>query len=180
MRRGTTLLEIVVAGSVLAVAFSIYAGTSLAVRNEARATHEVTLASFACQRVVEAMRAAPFDEIFARWNHDRGDDPDGAGTAPGVSFDVPGLSSVEGDDDGLVGEVLLPEIEVQPGVWQLREDSNAADLGMPRDLNGDSVLDDVDHSQDYFQIPVCVRARWNGRTGPCKYELYALLVAFRR
>ncbi|MCE9596322.1 MAG: hypothetical protein K8S98_19185 [Planctomycetes bacterium] len=175
-----TMIEIVVAFAVLGVSFTIYSSATIAVRNQAGTVREMSDAADACQKVVESLRAEPFDTLVARFGRDPDDDPGGAGTAPGPNFAVPGLRTLVGDPDGKAGEIVMPEVEVQNGVWQLREDANAAELGMPRDLNGDSIIDGVDHGQDYFQIPVCVRVRWDGRTGPCKYELFALLVAYRR
>jgi hypothetical protein len=175
-----TLIEVVVAFAVLGISFAIYSSATIAVRNQAGAVRDTSTAADACQKVVESLRAEPFDTLVARFGIDPDDDPGGANTAPGRHFAVPGLRTVVGDADGMAGEILLPEIEVQPGVWQLREDSSATELGMPRDLNGDSIIDGADHSHDYFQLPVCVRVRWDGRTGPCKYELFGLLVAYRR
>lgn len=174
------MVEIVIAFCVVGLSFGVYVSTALAVRRQASGVQELALASDACQRMVETLRAEAFDELVLRYGADSANDPKGPGTAPGPHFDVAGLRPADGDADGHVGELLLPEVEVQNGVWQLREDAQRPELGLPRDLNGDSILDDDDHSSDYLQLPVCVRVRWQGRTGPRTYELDALLTPFRR
>lgn len=174
------MIELVVAFIVIGLSFAIYASTAIAVRGQALGVHELSVAADGAQRVVETLRAEAFDEIVELYGHDPDDDPKGVGTAPGRHFDVAGLAPAEGDTDGHVGEILLPELEVQPGGWQIREDLNQPELGLPRDLNGDSILDGQDHSHDYLQLPVCVRVRWQGSTGPAVYQLDALLTPFRR
>jgi hypothetical protein len=82
--------------------------------------------------------------------------------------------------DGMIGEVQLPTMEVEPGVWQVREDLVRPDLGMPRDLNGDSIIDSLDHSEDYLQLPVRVRLDWKGRHGLRSLKMDTFLVHYRR
>ena len=84
------------------------------------------------------------------------DDPDGLGSAPGHRFAVEGLDPLPTALDGLIGEVHLPGVEVEPRKWQLREDQVLPALGLPRDLNGDSILDEGDHALDYVPLPVRV------------------------
>ena len=46
--------------------------------------------------------------------------------------------------DGMIGEVLLPGANVGTEVapeWQVREDVVDVELSLPRDLNGDSMVD---------------------------------------
>lgn len=170
-----TLLEVVVAMPIVLVALGmlsqlLFSGTGL--RQSGR---EDWTASAAAQDVVERMRNETFADLFALYNADPFDDPGGPGTAPGATFSVPGLTPIDGQ---LVGEVLLPiwnmGTEVVPD-WQLREDQEDPDLGTPRDLSGDSVTDDVDHSGDYSLLPVFVRLRWRGASGPRELRLRTML-----
>lgn len=174
------MIELVVAFIVIGLSFAIYASTAVAVRGQSLGVHELSVAADGAQRIVETLRAESFDEIVALYGHDPDDDPKGAGSAAGRHFDVAGLAPAQDDADGRVGEILLPELEVQTGVWQVREDTNQPELGLPRDLNGDSIIDNKDHSHDYLQLPVCVRVRWQSSTGPAVYQLDALLTPFRR
>ena len=118
------------------------------------------------------MRAQPFDQVYALYNADPADDPLGPGTAPGAGFAVPGLSAVPGDADGLVGLVVFPEVG-----GELREDSADADLGMPRDLDLDGAVDDVDHSGNYGVLPVLVRVEWRGKGPARRLDLFTTLMA---
>jgi hypothetical protein len=86
------------------------------------------------------------------------------GPAPGPDFAVPGLDPLADDLDGRVGKIVLPELDTGSGV-ELREDLDMPELGMPRDLNGDGIVDSADHSGDYRVLPVLLRLDWSGRSG---------------
>ncbi|MFN0007913.1 MAG: prepilin-type N-terminal cleavage/methylation domain-containing protein [Planctomycetota bacterium] len=179
-RAGMTLIELAMAITILGVAFLMYAGTSISVNRQREATRESSVAAFAARDVLENIRAEPIADVFAIYNPDPADDPDGPGTAVGHRFPVPELRPVPGMPDGMIGEVQLPTMEVAPGVWELREDLVRPDLGMPRDLNGDSIIDSVDHSNDYLQLPVRVRLDWKGRYGLRSLRMDTFLVHYRR
>ena len=51
-----------------------------------------------------------------------------------------------------------------------------AQLGMPRDLNGDGAIDSENHAKDYLLLPVCIRIEWRGLTGDREYELHTVLL----
>lgn len=136
-------------------------------------TRESALAGEAARQMLETLQAADFEQVFRLYNAVAADDPDGAGTAPGPGFAVPGLEPVDGDPDGLVGEVLFPASDAVPGM--LREDLVNDALGMPRDLDGDGVVDGFDHSTDYQILPVVVRLRWRGTNGETQAQFRTLL-----
>ena len=54
----------------------------------------------------------------------------------------------------------------------LREDYVDERMGMPRDLNGDSLIDELDHADDYTVLPVHVEIEWRGTFGPRRLDLY--------
>lgn len=136
------------------------------------------IAITAAQTVVEEMRNEDFRQLLALYNADPFDDPAGPGTAPGNRFDVTDLLELETDPDGVVGEVLLPTwnagSEVAPA-WQVREDLDNAAVGTPRDLNGDAIIDDLDHAADYTLLPVVIVLRWRSRLGPREIRLTTVL-----
>jgi hypothetical protein len=70
---------------------------------------------------------------------------------------VKGLQVPDGDAIGSVGEIVFPTIGTQ-----LREDVVDPELGMPRDLNGDGIIDSADHAGDYKLLPVLLRLHWKG------------------
>ena len=62
----------------------------------------------------------------------------------------------------------------------LREDYVDARMGMPRDLNGDSLIDDLDHGEDYIVLPVHIEIQWAGQFGPRMFELYSQIAYMAR
>jgi len=212
------MIELMVVMSVMLVAVSIFYQMVIATSRLRSINHENSVAIEGARSQIEAMRNRGFDEVWALYNSDPGDDPDGAGTAPGPRFAVDGLEPLPGTPDGLVGEILFPAVfgpatedeedeesllgglvggllgggrsersegggggggGAPPSVWQLREDLDLPDLGMPRDLNGDSMIDSANHAEDYILLPVQVRVRWNGAFGERELDLFTMLGEFR-
>ena len=143
---------------------------------EAQKAREADRATQAAREVLEKIDAEAFAEAFRRYNADPNDDPGGPNTAPGANFAVAGLSALPGDPDGKPGEVVFPTAPGAPSV--LRENVNIPELGMPRDLNGDGVIDALDHSTDYKLLPVIVRVCWQGSAGPGSIEISTLLANY--
>lgn len=147
------------------------------------AGRDASIASTAAQTVVEEMRNEDFRQVFALYNADPLDDPNGPGTAPGNTFVVQELARYGSDPTGVVGEIILPAqnfgSEVVPD-WQIREDVVNEQLGTPRDLNGDAVVDDRDHTDNYTLLPVVVVLRWETRYGPQEFRLFTVLTELYR
>lgn len=157
------VLFVGVAGTLGAISSFVVLGDS---------SRDTTVAYLRAERVIEQLKAANFDEVFARFNDDAGDDP--AGVSPGADFAVAGLDPRDDDADGIVGRILFPVGAGAPSL--LREDLVDEAFGMPRDLNADGVVDAVDHSGDYVILPVRVRVEWRGRSGNRFIELETILV----
>jgi len=138
-----------------------------------RANGETSVAYHAARRIMEEIKAQPFDEVFRLYNDDPEDDPGGAGTADGGHFAVAGLDARADDADGFVGRVLLPLDDAAPEV--LRENLFSVPLGTPRDLDLDGVIDGLDHAGDYALLPVVVRIDWRGAAGRRRVELATIL-----
>ena len=173
-RRGITVLEVSLGIAVLVTAVLGFSKTMVMIEHAHQRTREVGLATQAARQVLERIQAEAFPEAFRRYNGEPNDDPGGAGTAPGKNFAVPGLSAVAGDPDGLPGEVVFPCPPGQPGV--LHEDVADPALGMPRDLNGDGVINGaVNYATTYSILPVRVRVRWVSSAGPGLVELRTML-----
>ena len=113
--------------------------------------------------LLERIQGEAFLQAFRSFNALGSDDPSGANTAPGANFAVPGLRAAPGDADGKPGEVIFPTPAGGPGL--LRENVTNVKLGMPHDLNGDGVIDGLNHSLDYKLLPVLVRVRWQSADG---------------
>ncbi len=172
---GFTLVEVMIAIVLLCLAMLGFSRSIVSSMVASSTDREVRTAAEASRGALERLSGSDFSEVFKLYNGDPADDPDGAGSAPGSTFDVTNLDSLDGDPDGQVGEVLLPIIEVD-GTWQVREDLEWPQLGLPRDLSGDGVIDDQDHSLDYVLLPARVRIEWKGRGGPAHIQFHTVLM----
>jgi type II secretory pathway pseudopilin PulG len=192
---GMTIVEIVVALSVLVVAASIFGQLLVSTTRMRRSNREAVLATEAARVVIEEMRGCAFHEIYRRYNQDPEDDPDGVGSAPGNRFAVVGLDPLTSSPGGLQGTVIFPDQQVTSGStgggklggggtggsttsWQLREDTVDAALGCPRDFSGNNVIDTANHSSDYLILPVRVEVRWNGLGGERRVQIVTQLADY--
>ncbi len=190
-RSGMTAIELLIASIILLVALLAFASSMAASASLRAVTLENGIATDAAGNMLERLHETDFDEVFATYNANPEDDPDGPGTAPGNRFAVAGLLPIAAAADGLVGEVIFPTLEVQasevdplagPGemITQLRENVVDLALGMPRDLNGDMIIDTADHALDYFLLPVRIELRWQGKNGARRHHVYSMLCEFPR
>ena len=170
-----TLIELMTAISILVISLVGFARVIASSIASSRTNHQATMAREAGRQIIEELWAADFQDVFAIYNADPEDDPGGIGTGEGSGVPVPGLDLVEGDVDGFAGEILFPTIG---GAKGLREDVVNRSFGTPRDLNGDGLVDDQDHADDYRLLPVIVRFEWRSKTGPAYLELKTLLANF--
>jgi type II secretory pathway pseudopilin PulG len=175
-----TLLELVLASLVFLVATSVFLRTLVALSGQRAVNRENAVAADATRNLIETMRNEVFGEVFALYNADASDDPVQLEPIPGNRFAVAGLAPLPDSPDGLVGEVFFPVVDALGGAGpdldlELREDVVDAELGTPRDLNGDSLIDDLDHTGDYYLLPLSIRLRWQGRHGPREYVTTTML-----
>lgn len=176
-RRGFTLVEVAVAAGVLTIAAGGLMSSIVASMALNRVNNETGLAQAYAQRAIERMKGVIFADVFATFNRDPGDDPNGAGTAAGANFDAFGLDPFLTDLDGRPGEISFPVVDFG-GVSQLREEVVDPAWGMPRDLNGDGLPPDtLDHAADYRLLPVRVRVQWRGATGERSITVETLLTS---
>jgi len=185
---GTTFIELMVVMTILVMVVSIFYQMVVSTSGLRHTNHENAIAAEAARVVIERMRNQPFDRVYALYNGDPEDDPAGAGTGPGHRFPVDGLDPVDGAE--FVGEIVFPSAEqapdqleppeVEPAPWDLREDYTNEALGMPRDLNGDSVIDELDHRDDYILLPVRIHLEWRGKAGDRRFDLYTQLANVKK
>jgi len=157
-RAGFSLVEVMIGFCVLSIAVGAVASTLVATTSLNVANEELSRALDGQISQLEELRSVDFEEVFASYNGIEADDPQGAGSAPGSDFDVPGM-------DAWAGAAAVGSIEFPGDGTELREDFVDRDLGMPRDLNGDGIIDGLDHSGDYIILPLRVTVRWSGRSG---------------
>ena len=171
---GFTLLEVMFSAAVIAIAISGVAGALVSAMRLDQVNSESSDAQQAARQMMERVSSQDWEEVWQLFNTDPNDDPGGPGTAPGPDFLVPELTVQDGDLDGFVGEVRFPDLNFG-GALQLREDFVDPDLGMPSDLNADGNIDTLDHSGDFQLLPVQVRIRWKGVSGPRTLDLETVI-----
>ena len=172
VREGYTLLEVSIGIMLLTVGLLAASRAILRSTEVNETVREVAIATSAGRRMIETLHATPLEQVFPLYNATDVDDPGGGVVAPGASFDVVGLTARPDDPDGMVGEIVFP---TAPGGAVLREDVDDALLGMPRDLDGDGLIDADDHSNDYGLLPVLIRLRWTGTSGASSLEFKTTL-----
>lgn len=168
--RGLTLVETTVALALLAVAAMTVLGTMVYSLQLDATNRETAVAAQAARRVLEQIRSQDLDQVVAMYNADGADDPDGADTAPGATFSVTLLEDVIAGMAN-AGSVVLPVNDA----GEVREDLDLPELGLPRDLNGDGVIDTVDHADDLVVLPVMVRVSWSGVNGQRQLDFRTVL-----
>lgn len=173
-RAGFSLVEVSVATCVMVVALSALVSSLVASSGMHRVSSETAIAQRAAVQLLEQMQGAPFEQIYRAYNASAADDGGLTIAPPGANFAVAGLDALPGDADGMCGEVQFPDVDVA-GVPQLREDAVDGDLGMPRDVDLDGVVDVADHSTDYVLLPVRILVRWRGVSGVRELELESVL-----
>jgi len=151
------MVDVALATVILVVAAGGLISTVISTSKLSRVTEESSDAYEAARAITETIYATNPGEVFATFN-----------AAP--FFTVPGLNLQDGDADGFVGQIIFPTIG-----GELREDSVNAELGMPRDLNGDGVIDALDHSDDYTILPLTLRMQWKGVSGNEAADLTMLI-----
>lgn len=171
-RAGFSLIEISVVMVIMTVAVGLLSSTMTSTARVGPMLREEALAAEAARFQFETMRVQPFDQLFALYNDDPSDDPDGPGTAPGPSFDVAELTAQADGAGGSVGRVVFPEV-----AGRLAEDCEFERLGFPRDLNGDGEIDSADHASDYAILPIELSVRWRGRAGDRELRFQTAMVA---
>ena len=174
---GITMIELIISILILTVAAYMLSSTITASLSHTVAKREQAVAVEAAMNKMEEMRAEEFIDLFRIYNANPNDDPLGAGTAVGEEFDVVGLDAIVAEGGAVlpVGRVIIPQMGNE-----LREDQVDPDLGLPRDLNGDFLVDGLDHSEDYLVLPVIVRIEWSGRLGPRSFEMSTMFVDLRK
>lgn len=192
---GIGLLDGLIALTVFSLsAFGFLSFTLSGQALEVETRDRLAAASFARQ-VMEEVRRSDFTEVFASYNGDPTDDPRGAGTAPGDQFTSKELGRLLGsateEIGGLLGHTPLPTVDpnavpdstvavvfpTDGTGLQIREDIIDPALGMPRDLNGDGLIDAANHAGDALFLPVQVQVVYQTGRGPKQVTLHTVLTA---
>ena len=171
LRDGFTLLETIVSMAVLMLAIlgittTVWQVHSLREENQLRRTAENAARTMAQEIQVES---AALHEDPLTWA------PNliavfGAGGAIGPDFAVPGLDLVDGDAFAGSIEIVTDETTTDAAV--------DAELGLPRDLNGDGTATSADVSAEALLLPFVVQVRWRSGLGPRTIRLPVYAASF--
>jgi hypothetical protein len=161
---GFSLIQVIIAATLLLLAALSLSGVQINSMALSATNRETTVARNLVRQILEQIQDLPIADVYATYNDDPTDDPDGDSTAPGSTL---ALSTEAGDMTATISF---------PGFGTLREDVTDAELGMPQDLNGDGAIDCDDHSGDYRLLPVRVLVQWRGRSGTRTMEMHATLL----
>ncbi|MEN8148871.1 MAG: hypothetical protein ABFS86_03555 [Planctomycetota bacterium] len=167
---GITLIEVLIAGALIAIAACAMAALLTGSLGMTAVNKETAQARTAARRMLEELQNVPPGDVYATFNNLTEDDPLGEATAPGSIFSIQ-MKPAAIQVSNMTGTIIFPE-----NTGQLREDVKDATLGMPRDLNGDGVIDSENHAQDYVLLPVRIRVEWRGMTGERSYDLHTVLL----
>lgn len=155
-QRGMTMVEVVVAAGVFIVAAGGIVMLTASMERHDRLIYELELAESTARRVVEDIRYRGLDsfaDLYAQYDSDPDNDPDGNGTAPGPTLSDLTVLGMQAASDSPTGQL----VEI---VMHTNETEVNAVHNLPRDLNGDGDADDVDVSGDYGILPFTVRIHW--------------------
>ncbi len=157
-RGGFTMIEVSLALTVLVVALVATTASNLRMESLRRSNHDRVAAQNAVQSITERVQAIG-----------RAGTSDAGGFAPhvvaalsaggelGATIDVLGLTPLPGSAH--VGTIRV--ITDETG----NDDTVGAQLGLPRDLNGDGDALDADVSGNAHLLPVVVTVRWHTQSG---------------
>ena len=153
---GYALLEVLLGSFILVTGVvSLGIGLMQAQRSQKEA-HLIHLANRATLSKVEEMRGANFSTLLINYS---------TGGTPGPDFDVPDLLARTDDPDGKVGKIEFVTNETIPH----------AQLGLPRDLNGNEDSVDTDISGNYRFLPTIITINYQGYNGNQEFKFYVLL-----
>lgn len=169
-RGGFTLIELLVSFSALMVVVMGFSRMLLSSQMATNTAYEAALAKEAARSMIEVLKAAPLDTVYARYNSSNNDNPGGM-TSPGPNFAVSGLTAPADDADGFPGQILFPE---QNG--QLSELVTKPQYGWPMDMDRDGDPDGTANvSTTYKLLPVVVRVEWRSQGADSLIEFRTVL-----
>jgi prepilin-type N-terminal cleavage/methylation domain-containing protein len=167
---GMTLVEVLVASAIVAIALLAHAATTLAGHRFGRSEETRGLAIGTLRRFVERMRSdEDWEGLYARLRTRA--DAAGAGTGAEPTLYVPSAYYDDLSVPPALGEVgVRVDVPAAPpeggGPRVLREDVADDRFGLPADLNGDGRVDAASRSLDYRALPVQVTFRWTAAGEP--------------
>lgn len=158
-RGAFTLIELAIATSILMIGIVSVLSASTRMQSLRRSNRDRTLAQNAMRSMAERMHAA---------SHRFASDPTTWAQQLIATYSVGGTFGDEFDVEGLTPEGDgTPIGSIRIGGDETEDDAElGAQLGMPRDLNGDGDASDNDVSSGARLLPVVLTLRWRGESRP--------------
>jgi Tfp pilus assembly protein PilV len=187
---GFSIIEVVVGMAVMllgSLGFLSLSVTSFTLEVE---NSELAMATAAARVMVEELQATPFAEVFATYNEQPGDDPEGPGTANGNHFTIQGsllqLNAMITTTDTKASTTQTSVVDMTVDLrfptlpnGTLSEAATPLFPGMPVDLNADGTISTGDRSGDYKVLPCLLVITWNTSRGARSLTIPKLLTRKR-
>ncbi|MCA9321660.1 MAG: hypothetical protein KDB53_13045 [Planctomycetes bacterium] len=162
---GFALMEVTMAIGMLTLGAVGTASVIMTARSAENTSRIERTSIKAAEELMEKIDGYAFDAIFASFNADPGDDPQGPGTAPGGAFliDVLGNGSYRFLSNPADGKGVVCNVTIKfPVNAAGRLDETAAGIGMGTDLDldGDGVQTTTDAGATYDILPVSLTIDW--------------------
>lgn len=168
-QRGFTLIEVLISATVLVVAILGFVASAFASHGLSRTAEDRRIAVETLDRFVERVRADPdWAGLYNRLrplSSESAKDKNLTWLGTDLSLQTWPANSYYADfipptTLGTVTFLVQVPVKTAGGVPSLREDENAPRYGLPRDLNGDALIDDDARAADNRVLPVVARIRW--------------------
>lgn len=169
-KAGFSLVDLCVALFLLATSLGALIGSIFYSLKLEDVNEETSAASQRARLILERLHVVDFADIFSAYNSTTADDPV-LGTDYLAELQVQEHALETGGKGSASVSFSFP---VDEKGW-LREDLVDAELGMPRDLNGDGTIDAGNHAGDYAILPLSVRISWEGNGGARTFDMTTVL-----
>lgn len=158
-RRGFALIELAIAISILVIGLVSVVSATSRMHHLRHQNRDRSVAQNAMRSISERIhaRSYAFSADPTTWSANL-IGVYGPGGSSGNTFDVEGLNVAAGSQ--VIGTIQIVIDET------LTDQQLNAQIGMPRDLDGDGQVSNTDVSQNARMLPVIVRQRWRGQSGP--------------
>ena len=155
---GFTMIEAVVVMSILLMGLLAMTSTSVTVHALRESDRERRLANSALDSIIEDVKGIANAQVGTdpTWSQNFANAYAIGGT-PGPLYPVNGLQPRDGEPSVVSVTITTDET--------LTDQELGVNLGMPRDLDNDGLIDNADVTATATIMPVIVRVRWNGSSG---------------
>lgn len=167
--RGFTLVEVMISAAVLVVAILGFVASAFASHGLSKSVEDRRVAVETLDRFVERLRADPdWAGLYGRLrplSSESAKDKNLTWLGTDLTLQMWPANSYYADFTpptslGTVTFLVQVPVLTKGGVPALREDEDAPRYGLPRDLNGDALIDDDPRTADNRVLPVVARIRW--------------------